>query len=90
MPLPKPAKGEKTKDFLDRCMADGTMQDEYPDPDQRFAVCKAQADDRAVADDRARAVEITRLASRYGASTQRAVEAILAGTSVEDFEESMR
>lgn len=39
MPLPKPQSNENKDDFLDRCMANPTMNDEYPDNDQRYAVC---------------------------------------------------
>ncbi len=39
MPLPKPKDDEKEQDFIGRCMGDETMKDEYPDNDQRLAVC---------------------------------------------------
>ncbi len=39
MPLPKPKKNEKKKDFIDRCMSNEVMKDEYKDNDQRLAVC---------------------------------------------------
>jgi len=42
MPLPKPTKGEKHDDFIERCMGDETMKTEYPDNDQRYAVCESQ------------------------------------------------
>ena len=37
MPIPKPKKGEKEKDFISRCM--GAIGDEYKDKDQAVAVC---------------------------------------------------
>ena len=40
--MPIPAGGEEDEDFLDRCMADDTMNSEYPDSAQRFAVCQTQ------------------------------------------------
>ena len=40
MPIPKPNNNESEKEFLDRCMADETMQ-EY-DESQRYAVCETQ------------------------------------------------
>jgi len=43
MPLPKRPKGQKIRDFIPSCMADPTMRGEFPDPKQRFAVCRAQA-----------------------------------------------
>lgn len=42
MPLPKPKEDESKKDFLKRCMGNNTMNDEYPERDQRFAVCNTQ------------------------------------------------
>jgi HK97 family phage prohead protease len=45
MPLPKPKDGEKNKDFLDRCMANETMNEEYPDEKQRYAVCNSLWDE---------------------------------------------
>jgi len=41
MPLPKPKTGESKDDFLDRCMGDDKMNSEYPDSDQRYAVCNS-------------------------------------------------
>jgi lambda family phage portal protein len=40
--MPTPTDGEDQEDFYDRCMADDTMNAEYPDAMQRFAVCKTQ------------------------------------------------
>lgn len=39
MPLPKPNPSESNTDFLDRCMSHETMIGEYPNEDQRYAVC---------------------------------------------------
>jgi hypothetical protein len=44
MPLPTPNSGETNDDFLARCMQDETMLFEYPDEDQRFAICRNQLD----------------------------------------------
>ena len=46
MPLPKPNKNEKQKDFIQRCMSNETMKKEYPDQKQRSAVCYTQWKDR--------------------------------------------
>lgn len=46
MPLPKPNKGESKEDFLNRCMGNDTMNDEYPDNSQRYAVCLSQWDSK--------------------------------------------
>ena len=42
MPIPKPRSGEKKEDFLSRCMANSTMNKEFPESDQRYAVCQSQ------------------------------------------------
>jgi hypothetical protein len=42
MPIPTPDAGQSKDDFLASCMADPTMTAEYPDADQRYAVCQAQ------------------------------------------------
>ena len=39
MPIPKPNAGETESLFMERCMGDDKMKDEYPDKDQRVAVC---------------------------------------------------
>ena len=41
MPIPKPEENETKKEFMDRCMADPTMINEY-DEKQRLAICSAQ------------------------------------------------
>ena len=42
MPLPRPQAGESQEKFLSRCMADETMNREYPEKDQRFAICQSR------------------------------------------------
>ena len=39
MPLPKPTAGETEQDFMDRCLSDEKMNDEFPDRAQRYAIC---------------------------------------------------
>lgn len=39
MPLPKPSKGEKEKDFISRCMSDLSNANEFDSKEQRLAVC---------------------------------------------------
>jgi len=41
MPIPKPKATESRQQFLDRCMGDKTMVDEYSDSGQRSAVCNS-------------------------------------------------
>lgn len=41
MPLPKPNTNESHEDWMDRCMADDTMTEEYDDNEQRYAVCES-------------------------------------------------
>lgn len=42
MPLPKPRKNENENNFVERCMGDPKMVQEYPDSKQRVAVCHTQ------------------------------------------------
>jgi hypothetical protein len=42
MPLPKPKNKEKKDEFIQRCMTNAVMEKEYPDNDQRLAVCNTQ------------------------------------------------
>ena len=44
MPIPTTHKDENHDDFMSRCMANPTMNDEYPDNKQRYAVCQSQWD----------------------------------------------
>jgi len=39
MPLPKPKDGETQEQWIERCMSNETMKKEFPDNDQRIAVC---------------------------------------------------
>ena len=48
MPLPKPTSTETPQEFLDRCMADSKTNEEFPDNDQRFAVCNGQLKKRDI------------------------------------------
>ena len=43
MPLPNKKLGEKTKEFISRCMGSEKMENEFSDQKQRYAVCKQQA-----------------------------------------------
>lgn len=42
MPLPTPREGEEQDDFLSRCMGNPTMREDFPDEEQRSAVCFRQ------------------------------------------------
>lgn len=42
MPLPKPSTGESRDDFVGRCVSDDKVRTEFPDDDQRIAVCISQ------------------------------------------------
>ncbi len=39
MPIPKPKDNETEEEFISRCMGNDTMNEEYPENDQRAAVC---------------------------------------------------
>ena len=57
MPLPKPNTGESESEFIDRCMANPVMNDEYPDASQRAAVCHSQYRGRSMHHVRIKSVE---------------------------------
>lgn len=42
MPLPTPNSNESEDNFMSRCMANDTVQSEYPSNTQRYAVCVTQ------------------------------------------------
>ena len=42
MPLPKPHGDETENDFISRCMGNPTLREDFPDRDQRLAVCFRQ------------------------------------------------
>src|SRR3990167_4134762 len=42
MPMPKPDPDEEHDNFIDRCMADDVMNEDFEDPAQRRAVCESQ------------------------------------------------
>ncbi|MDB4665006.1 hypothetical protein OAE97_01515 [Verrucomicrobia bacterium] len=53
MPIPKPKKGEKRQEFINKCMSDEVMTDEFPSQKQRAAICfnqmkRAQASDESL------------------------------------------
>lgn len=39
MPIPKPNDGESQDKFISRCMGNDTMNADYPDNEQRAAIC---------------------------------------------------
>jgi hypothetical protein len=43
MPLATPKSGEDRQEFIQRCMRDSVMVNEFPDEDQRYAICVTQA-----------------------------------------------
>jgi HK97 family phage prohead protease len=42
MPIPKPNTGEKQDEFIERCMGNDIMKEDFPDNKQRLAVCFKQ------------------------------------------------
>ena len=44
MPIPSPRKNEEETKFIERCMGDKTMNKDYEDNKQRYAVCKTKWD----------------------------------------------
>tara|TARA_R110002051_G_C8372066_1_gene443701 strand:- start:35 stop:274 length:240 start_codon:yes stop_codon:yes gene_type:complete len=49
MPLPKPKKNQKRDDFVNNCMDNSTMLHEFPDNEQRAAVCHSQFNEKTKA-----------------------------------------
>lgn len=45
--MPTPRAGENREDWLDRCMGDAEALADFPDADQRFAVCISKWEERA-------------------------------------------
>jgi len=50
MPLPTRNKDEKSKDFVNRCMSSEVMKREYPDQEQRVAVCISKSQEGSSAE----------------------------------------
>jgi len=42
MPIPIPKASEEMDDFIPRCMSDQTMNKEFPNEEQRLAICAVQ------------------------------------------------
>lgn len=47
MPIPQPTGSETENDFISRCMANETMVSDFPDENQRYAVCIDQIKDKS-------------------------------------------
>jgi len=45
MPLPTPNTYESDDDFIDRCMSDDVMIEDFKDEKQRLAVCSTQLEE---------------------------------------------
>ena len=45
--MPEPTPNESRKSFMQRCMADDKMTEQFPERDQRYAVCNSYADKSA-------------------------------------------
>lgn len=59
MPIPKPKPNEQRDAFIGRCMADSKMNQEYPEADQRAAICNTSwKDSKSMANKRSLDVEI--------------------------------
>ena len=46
MPIPAPKPQEPRQSFMQRCMSDQTMVDEYREAPQRWAVCTTKWEER--------------------------------------------
>ena len=72
MPLPKRKTGESAEKFIDRCMGDPAMVQEFPDAAQRRAVCQRQVEGKSAVPAPAEAVGPITLVSEPGALSIRA------------------
>lgn len=68
MPIPAPVAEESDKEFLTRCMDDDVMKEEFPESDQRLAVCSVQAKYDANEDLLAFAVSVAKSAESHAAN----------------------
>ena len=46
MPMPEPSNQETKDQFIIRCMGDDVMRRDFPEADQRYAVCVSQWQDK--------------------------------------------
>ena len=51
MPIPSKKPGEETKKFTQRCMRNETMNKDYPNPSQRYAICINQTKQKSKSND---------------------------------------
>lgn len=42
MPIPQPKAGQEQDEYISECMTNETMVNEFPEKDQRLAVCYAE------------------------------------------------
>jgi hypothetical protein len=42
MPIPTPKPDQEESDFIDQCMSSKSMNEEYPNQKQRYAICISQ------------------------------------------------
>ena len=46
MPLPTPNKNEEKQEFLERCMSNNKMKEEFPNNSNRYAVCNTKWEEK--------------------------------------------
>jgi len=79
MPMPKPRKDEPHDAFIDRCMGDEAMNEDFPDADQRRAACESQWDDRPDDEDAVAPAGLTDMESLTGAADPSLAGPVLVG-----------
>lgn len=85
--IPKPESGESHDDFMHRCMSDPTMNSEYPEEDQRAAVCMSAWDDKGKA---AKVKPRTAMARMSAREMARVVRSGIAPETFRDVEDAKR
>ncbi|MDD4985568.1 MAG: HK97 family phage prohead protease [Dehalococcoidales bacterium] len=71
MPIPKPRSDEPEDEFISRCMGDEVMNEEYPDNEQRAAVCYSQWSNKAEVNMEKKTLQIQLKKDKPGSFTAR-------------------
>lgn len=79
MPMPKPRKDESHDEFIDRCMGDEVMNEDFPDAAQRRGVCESQWTDGADDEDTVAPGGLSDMESLTGAADPSLAGPVLAG-----------
>ncbi len=79
MPMPKPRKDESHDAFIDRCMGDEAMNEDFPDAAQRRGVCESQWTDEPADEDTVAPGGLTDMEALTGAADPSLAGPVLVG-----------